>query len=225
MQINLRQRLQSLRMVAGLAEFLKNPGSLDSVFAVARSLQHSPLSTQMFRHLLADPAMAALVRDNWRPAPIDLDGLEQLPPGSLGHVYAQQLRSQGLSPDSLIDPAPITSPEQYVVHRLRETHDIVHVLTGFGTDGAGELGLQAFNLAQNRSALAVMLIFGGMLKTLQDDEPLEPLLSALARGFELGLRAPCVIARRLEDGWDRPLADWQRELGLPITAAADPGSP
>ena len=33
------------------------------------------------------------------------------------------------------------------MHRLRETHDIVHVLTGFGTDGPGELGLQAFNLA------------------------------------------------------------------------------
>jgi ubiquinone biosynthesis protein Coq4 len=102
-----------------------------------------------------------------------------------------------------------------VVHRLRETHDIVHVLTGFGIDGPGELGLQAFNLAQNRSPLAVMLIFGGMLNSLQNDEPLEPLLSALARGFELGLQAPCVIAYRLEDGWDRPLADWQRQLGLP----------
>jgi ubiquinone biosynthesis protein Coq4 len=219
MLINLKQRLQSLRLVAGLSTFLKNPDSLDSVFAVARSLQNSPLSTQMFRHLMADPAMAELVAQNWRPAPIDLEALEQLPPGSLGHVYAHQLRSQGLSPESLIDPTPISSPQQYVTHRLRETHDIVHVLTGFGTDGAGELGLQAFNLAQNRSALAVMLIFGGMLKTLQEDEPLEPLLTALARGFELGLRSPCVIARRLEEDWGRPLADWQRELGLPVGPA------
>ena len=65
---------------------------------------------------------------------------------------------------------------------------------------------------------AAMLIFGGMLKCLQNDEPLEPLLSALARGFELGLKAPCVIAHRLEDGWDRPLVDWQRQLGLPMAA-------
>ena len=92
----------------------------------------------------------------------------------------------------------------------------MHVLTGFGTDPTGELGLQAFNLAQNRSPLAVMLIFGAMLSSLQNDEPLEPLLTALARGFVLGLQAPCVIAYRLEDGWDRPLADWQRELGLPV---------
>lgn len=217
MLLNLKERLRSLRMVAALAEFLKNPGSLDSVFGVTRSLQNSTLSAQMFRHLLANPAMAELVETNWRPAPIDLDALEQLPPGSLGHTYASQLRSQGLSPDSLIDPTPISSPQDYVVHRLRETHDIVHVLTGFGIDGAGELGLQAFNLAQNRSPLAVMLIFGGMLKSLQDDEPLEPLLHALARGFQLGLQAPCVIACRLEDGWERPLVDWQQELSLPVT--------
>jgi hypothetical protein len=35
MKLNLKERLQSLKMVAGLATFLKNPGSLDSVFAVA----------------------------------------------------------------------------------------------------------------------------------------------------------------------------------------------
>jgi ubiquinone biosynthesis protein Coq4 len=220
MLLNLKQRLQSLRMVAALGEFLQHPDSLESVFAVSRSLQNSSLSAQMFRHLLADPAMAELVQSNWRPGPINLDALERLPAGSLGQIYASQLRSQGLSPETLIDPRPISSPQDYVTHRLRETHDIVHVLTGFGIDEASELGLQAFNLAQNRSALAVMLIFGGMLKALQDDEPLEPLLNALVRGFQMGLKAPCVIARKLEEGWDRPLADWQRELGLPETSAA-----
>jgi ubiquinone biosynthesis protein COQ4 len=216
MLFNLKQRLQSLRMVAGLAAFLKHPDQLDSVFGVARSLQDSPLALQMQRHLLGLPAMAALVAEQWRPAPIDLAALEQLPPGSLGHTYAHQLRQQGLTPDSLIDPSPIRTPEEYLVHRLRETHDIVHVLTGFGVDGPGELGLQAFNLAQNRSPLAVMLIFGGMLTALQNDEPLAPLLHALARGFEMGLAARCVIAEKLEEGWQRPLAEWRQQLDLPL---------
>ena len=169
----------------------------------------------MFRHLLANPELAALVQENWRPGAIDLDALLALPEGSLGHVYAHQLRAQGLTPNSLIDPTPVHSPEDYITHRLRETHDIVHVLTGFGTDGPGELGLQAFNLAQNRSPLAVMLIFGGMLSCLQNDEPLEDLLEALSRGFEMGLKARCLIAQKLEDGWDRPLAEWRQTLDLP----------
>lgn len=215
---NLKQRLQSLRMVASLATFLKNPGELNSVFGVVRSLQGSPLSTQMQRHLLANPRMAALVESNWRPAPIDLARLSALPEGSLGRSYADQLQSQGLTPESLIDPSPISSPAQYITHRLRETHDIIHVLTGFGTDGPGELGLQAFNLAQVRSPLAVLLIFGGLLSSLQNDEPLEPLLRALARGFELGLAAPCLISHKLEEGWERPLSSWRQELKLPFRA-------
>jgi ubiquinone biosynthesis protein COQ4 len=212
MLFNLSRRLQSLRMVAGLAAFLKNPTQLESVFGVARSLQGSPLATQMQRHLLENPAMAALVAEGWRPGPIDMAALAALPEGSLGRTYAEQLQRLNLTPESLIDPRPITTAAEYITHRLRETHDIIHVLTGFGIDGPGELGLQAFNLAQVRSPLAVLLIFGGLLGTLQDDEPL---LRALARGFEMGLAARCLISAKLEEGWERPLADWRRELGLP----------
>ena len=167
------------------------------------------------RHLLKDPQFKDLVQERWRPQPIDLSALKTLPEGSLGRCYANQLISQGITPDTLIDPSPVDSDKDFIVHRLKETHDITHVLTGFGIDGASELGLQGFNLAQNRSPLAVMLIFGGMLSALQNNEPLAPMLRALAQGFQMGLDADLVIARKLEDGWDRPLADWRKELKLP----------
>lgn len=217
MKLNLKERLQSLKMVAGLATFLKNPGSLDSVFAVAASLKDSPLGEQMVQHLLADHQFRSLVDEGWRPAPINLDQLQQLPEGSLGRVYADQLIRQGITPDTLIDPSPVTNPREFVVHRLKETHDIVHVLTGFGIDGISELGLQA----QNRSPLVVMLIFGGLLSALQNNESLAPLLRALAHGFQMGLDADLVIARKLEDGWERPLQEWRRDLKLPSAPGED----
>ena len=219
MLFNLNERLQSLRMLKGLGKFLQHPDDLQSVYAVAASVQGSPLAAQMMRHMLAQPGIAAMIQEQWRPAPINLDALEQLPAGSLGHCYASQLKSQGITPDTLIDPAPITSDQEFIVHRLKETHDIVHVLTGFGVDGVGEIGLQAFNLAQNRSPLAVLLIFGGMLKTLQDDRPLEALLHTISRGFEMGLKADCVVACKLEDAWERPLSEWRAELKLPQSPA------
>ena len=43
MHIRLQERLQSLKLLAGLASFLKNPGSLDSVFAVGNSVKDGPL--------------------------------------------------------------------------------------------------------------------------------------------------------------------------------------
>ena len=216
MQLKLQERLQSLRLLASLATFLKNPGSLDSVFAVANSVKDSPLAEQMKRHLLIHPQFSALVKEGWRPKAIDLTELQTLPDGTLGRCYADQLISQGITPDALIDPSPVSNDADYITHRLRETHDIIHVLTGFGIDGDSELGLQGFNLAQTRSPLAVMLIFGGMLAALQDDEPLAPMLRAMARGFQLGLDADLVIAHKLEEGWDRPLQDWRQELRLAV---------
>ena len=215
MKLNLKERLQNLKMVAGLATFLKNPASLDSVFAVAASLKDSPLGAQMVQYLLDNPEFKALAEEGWRPQPIDLQQLQRLPEGSLGRCYADQLIRQGITPDTLIDSSPVTNAEEFVVHRLKETHDIIHVLTGFGIDGDSELGLQGFNLAQNRSPLAVMLIFGGMLSGLQNGASLEPLLKALARGFQMGLEADLVIARKLEDNWERPLLEWRQELNLP----------
>ena len=215
MLFNLKERIQGLRMLHGLGQYMQNPTDLQSVYAVAASVQGSPMAAQMMRHMLAQPGISAMIQEQWRPAPIDLDALEQLPADSLGHCYASQLKSQGLIPETLIDPTPITSDQEFVVHRIKETHDIVHVLTGFGVDGVGEIGLQAFNLAQNRSPLAVLLIFGGMLMTLQDDEPLEELLHAISRGFEMGLKAECVVGYRLEDAWERPLNEWRMELNLP----------
>ena len=131
MKFNLKERLQNLKMVAALATFLKDPGSLDSVFAVAGSLKDSPLGDQMVQHLLADPQFRSLVDEGWRPQPIDLQQLQILPKGSLGRCYADQLINQGITPDTLIDPSLVTSAQEFVVHRLKETHDIVHVLTGF----------------------------------------------------------------------------------------------
>ena len=168
------------------------------------------------RHLLSNSQFKALVDEGWRPARIDLQKLQTLPEGSLGRCYADQLINQGITPDTLIDPSPVTNENEFVIHRLKETHDIVHVLTGFGVDGISEIGLQGFNLAQNRSPLAVMLIFGSMLSSLQNDDPLEPLLRALAHGFQMGLDAELVVGRKLEEGWERPLQEWRKELKLPL---------
>ena len=215
MQIKLGERLQSLKLLTSLAAFLKNPGSLNSVLAIGASVKDSPIAEQMIRHLLSNPQFAQLVNDGWRPQPIDLSALQTLPEGTLGRHYADQLISQGITPDTLIDSSPVKDERDYITHRLKETHDITHVLTGFGIDGISELGLQGFNLAQNRSPLAVMLIFGGMLTALQNNEPLAPMLQALAKGFQMGLDAELVIARKLEEGWDRTLHDWQSKLKLP----------
>lgn len=52
MHIKLAEQLQSLKLLASLAAFLKSPGSLDSVLAIRANVKDSPVAEQMARHLL-----------------------------------------------------------------------------------------------------------------------------------------------------------------------------
>jgi len=214
MLFNLDKKTQALKMVAGLSQWIKNPNELNSVRAVAGSLHGSNLFAQSMAHLLSHPRFKALADERWRPPSKSLKELSELPVGSLGKIYADALLEQGFSPDDLRDSGHVTDERSFISHRLHETHDIIHALTGFGTDLVGEMGLQAFALAQNRAPLAVLLISGSLLRALQKDEPLEPLLTALSEGIEMGLGADLVIAYKLEDRWELPIEVWRQELGL-----------
>ena len=214
MLFNLDKKAQALKMVAGLSQWMRNPDELNNVRAVAGSLRGTNLFAQSMAHLLSHPRFKALADERWRPPVRSLQELSMLPAGSLGKIYADELLKQGFSPDELMDSGEVTNLKSFVSHRLHETHDIIHVLTGFGTDLVGEMGLQAFALAQNRAPLAVLLLAGSLLRALQNDEPLEPLLSAISRGFEMGLNADLVIAYKLEDQWELPLDDWRKTLGF-----------
>lgn len=214
MHFNLPQKLQNLKMVASVSNFLEKP-DLDNVYGVGASLQGSEMSRQMVRHLMDNPRFCALVKENWRPPAVQLNELLAMPVGSLGQVYAQQLSAQGLDPESTIDHSEINSASSYIKHRMRETHDIIHVLTGFGVDASGEMGVLAFGLAQNRHPLAVLLILGTLLKALQEDVDLTPILKAISKGFKLGLSAQTAVAFKLEDEWQRPIEDWRVDIGLP----------
>ena len=60
-----------------------------------------------------------------------------------------QATSWQLHPAGAVPPDPRAA---YLAQRMRQTHDIWHVLTGYATDVAGEVQLQAFTLADELTA-------------------------------------------------------------------------
>ena len=51
---------------------------------------------------------------------------------------------------------------------------------------------------------------------------------AVAYGLELGRACAPLLAQRWEEGWERPLADWRKQLGISALVARSPfhaGSP
>ena len=212
----------------GVVGMLRDPHHTESVFDIEDGLRHIEATDLMARKVLADPAVRALIESRWLAGPTDVDALQALPTGSLGRGYAEHITRHGFDAD-YFRKQPVDSDAAYVQMRMRQTHDIWHVVTGFGVGALGELGLKAFELAQTGRPMAAVLCTGGVVRyLLKDPEQLESMLDYLAYGYHLGTRARPLLAERWEEAWDRPLDEWRERIGwiapedTPYRLAHDP---
>src|SRR6185436_723803 len=95
--------------------------------------------------------------------------------------------------------------------RIRQTHDIWHVLTGYRPDVPGEVALQAFSYAQTEAPGAALI---ALLGTVRWAAKAPGLARMTWDGYRRGRDAAFLAPVRWEDHWDRPLDDVRRELGI-----------
>ena len=187
---------------------------LELVGALADALLETPSYALMAEQLRRDPACAALIEARWIPPAHDLEQLAHLPEDSLGQAYAASLARLGYDPNLHAGMVP-ASDAAYVELRLSQTHDLWHVVTGFDTTVAGEIGLQAFHLTQFPYPLGAALTAQALLSiTLGAPELLPELVEAIRIGLQMGREARPLFAQRWEEGWERPLAEWREALQL-----------
>ncbi|MEP0956455.1 Coq4 family protein [Microcoleus sp. FACHB-1515] len=191
---------------------------MEPVWKLSQSLIDSAAFEQAIATLKTQPTVAALLAERYVAPPHDFAMLRQHPPDSLGYVYAQFMEESGFAP---LEPAiAIDSDTHYVEYRWQQTHDIWHIITGFDTSEIGEIGLQAFYLAQFQLPLSSLLIANALISvTLMQPEALNSMLAAIAQGWQMGKFAEPLIAQKWETAWEKPVTLWQAELNVqPVKA-------
>ena len=193
---------------------LRDPKNLDDVKSLSFQLKDAGALHEMIEFFQSAPGTrGAFVR---KPSigVVNLADLRRMPHGSLGQAYAAFLGEHGIDPEDLNISVGI-SDEDYMVKHFYETHDIWHVVTGFGVDVANELGLQAFYAAQGPAPLSVALLALGLLNAfLYEPDDVDARLSAITDGWRLGKEAKPLFGVDWAAYWQRPLADVRRELGI-----------
>lgn len=194
---------------------LAGDSSLDVVELMSLSLIETSTFDQAATYLKQDPACAALIAERYMAPPHDLDILLQGPKDSLGYLYAMQMKARRFRAEDLYEGVSIDSEANYIEARLSQTHDIWHLVTGFDVSGIEEIGLQAFHLPQFPYPLAIALLSSSMMAALLfSPRELPTLLESIRKGWEMGKLAKPFFAQKWEEGWDKPLAQWQAELGI-----------
>jgi len=166
------------------------------------------------RRFRQKPGAESLMARRAAPLTVDLQQLQRLPPDSLGGAYADMIQGLGLDP-SFYRVRPVESDAEWLTQRIASTHDLHHLVTGFGTRREGELGVLAITAAQiGFPAFELITRFGLMANRWINPLLFVRLQRAHAHGLRIAHAAHCLTAVEWESGWERPLSEWRRFLGI-----------
>jgi ubiquinone biosynthesis protein COQ4 len=215
----LRHHLASLYALYGLG---RNTNDVRFVFMIGNaqdSLAEPARRARRMRDPFDQPELEAMWRARYCPQRYDVDALLALPGDSLGGAYARHMKARGLRPDFYDDVAP-RHRLHFLRLRLRQTHDVWHVLTGYDTDPVGELGLQGFYFGQVTNGQSALIFAGGVIRCLLTGtyRLLEDYVQAFAEGFRAGRNADSLLAVRWEDLWMEPLEALRQRFNIATTA-------
>ena len=117
------------------------------MFDITDMLRDSPQMEQCLKWMKEDLATAKMIEQRYMGVDYDLEAMLQMPQGSLGWTYAQVMTEINYDP-KFYRLREIESDKDYVINRIRKTHDLHHILTGFSMDDYGEAGVLAVTVAQ-----------------------------------------------------------------------------
>ena len=156
------------------------------------------------------------------------DWLRSLPEGTLGRTYIDFLDFEGLSPEGLMQAEVdgqvggserkdlIKDPGYKVFFdRLRDSHDLWHIVSGYGRDGLGELSLLAFSHAQTKDRGIAFLVFMAIVRDfVESPRAAWTVMKAVWEGYRNGKRANWLPAEDWEALMELPLADVRKQLNI-----------
>ena len=205
-------------------KLVDDPEDTAQVFAVVRAMSGPSLQRGLARFSKLPAGRRVLEHDiDLLDTLRDRDALRQMPAGSFARAYLDFVEREALSAEALV-AASEAGEEAYANDklarygkRLRDQHDLWHVLTNYGPDELGELCLLAFTYAQTRNRGIGLIVLVGAYKFSQGIGA--RVFRAARRGFRDGRRASWLPGQDWEALLPRPLADVRRELDIEAPVA------
>lgn len=203
----LRLALRSLRRL------MKDPNDTRQVFTLSIAVSAGHLPKMLAKFLGDDSGVELLTRRAGIDSRhVDYDALRGLPDGTLGREYARFLDDNGLDPDLFQAPPGMPPGIAYVVQRMRQTHDLWHVVTGYDSDIAGELSLLAFTYGQTDAPSMRLLATVGTFHYAVRYGQLT--FGRVLEGYRRGKAATFMGNVIWEDVWHLPVEEVRSRLGV-----------
>jgi len=219
-----RVRPQTLKPLTALRAFrrlIRDKEDTAQVFEIMRALSGRSVARGYNRMLrTVEGGRQAFLRDELAHKLDDPVWLARFEPGTVGAAYRAFRDSRGFTADGLAEAEreviPFVDAPHPVVwysRRLRDVHDIWHVLTGYGTDALGEACVVSFSYGQTRN-LGFAFIGWGAAREIQREVRSIPARKAAFQAWRNGRAARWLPGLDYEALFAEPLEAARARLGI-----------
>jgi ubiquinone biosynthesis protein COQ4 len=229
-----RRRLGPLALLRSYQELRKvrATGDPEIVLRFMRPF-HTGQFERTFARVLADPVGSRLLEEERSLLPVlsDLRSLWALPEGSLGREYARFIEEEELSVTDFAEASLASMNESdyedrrawILAQRLRDMHDLIHVVSGYGRDLLGEMAVLSFSSGAPKARENYRLFFILRLAKWQFVRSGRPDAAGVPRAAEeRGARAAFLPAVEWERLLPAPLPVVRERLGISPPPAYEP---
>jgi ubiquinone biosynthesis protein COQ4 len=143
-------------------------------------------------------------------------------PNSVAAHYIAFMKREGLSAAGLVAESHRWAPPeslprdqtQWYFDRLRDTHDLFHVLTGYGRDALGEVSLLGFSYEQNHNTGILFIAYAGARQIKKVSGTKAPIFAAIKEGRKLGRAAAKIAHQDIASLMREDIGEARARLGI-----------
>jgi ubiquinone biosynthesis protein COQ4 len=211
---------------------MRGRGSLEDAFEGMLALA-GPTIEREFRTFAAHPVGRTMLDERPRRELIaflaDRERLRAMPEGSMAAAYLAYMSGEGMgSAEYFLKAAGLeekatrlgwNADHLWFVRRMANSHDLFHVVAGYGRDVIGEVGVDAFTAGQ--MPMLPLRVFLAYLLVLKPSQPLA-WTRFVREAYRRGKRTPSLACVDYEALFPLPLAEARRRIGVPSLGASHP---
>lgn len=216
-------KYRPLRALRNFQMLMKDKEDTAAVFRIFESLPSKDFLPRIAGFTLSETGEGLRRTETYLPEILDDHAaLRRTPKGSLAHAYCDFMESEGLTAAGLVAESDRAGrprfPDlvEWYINRSRDTHDMFHVLTGYGRDALGEASVLLFTHGQMPSQGHLLIGYAGAANIKKMAKGTKaPVMGAVREAHRIGKGAPPLIEQPIRQLLARPLEEVRAALRIP----------
>ena len=220
-----KSRRRPLKALHHFRKLIENKEDTSQVFYIVEALNGNSFQKAFVKFANSEEGRKRLDEARYLPPLLDNhDWLRTLPDGSLGRAYLDFMTREGLTAKGLVDEYTASGinrdyghPEMNIYgDRLRDTHDMLHVLTGFGRDALGEASVLGFSHAQHGGPGILFIAYGAAREVRKTAPKGAPVYKSINEARRIGKAAKDIAYEDLLELLPQQINDVRAQLGIEL---------